>query len=945
MDEDEVLLPSASSAAPMEDSTARELLSPIISPSPYPQHNSGPTSTRYKTALARVTQQPTSDVEAWQALITEVNACYKSIPNIHAVDAETEKQLDWVESCYGYLLQHFPYATTQIVFILECLLAQSARFGEEHGPTMDLGREPSRRAMRCEQKVEHLLKKTLGFDSVDGTAASSEEFPGMNGWCVELWLLYVKKVARNARRQASSLPVDEREAVIRNATKEAYELAVQHAGFGHNNHVLWKQYLAFVRSWTVQDHVSTQQQMVQLRSIYQRLVCLPMTGLDQLWNEYEAFERTQSEALAQALIQEFTPKYQHARTVYLERNRVYDAAELQLDRLAVDPVAEGEEDYALKMEEEYKLLKVWKVRLSYQRTNPERLSPPELAIRIRCGYQEMLSVLTRHPECWHQWSMWELHGLESKSQARASAVLRLGQSQIPDSTLLAFAEAQIVELFGSESSGCIQVMERFLARSPNTLGFVLCQQMVRRYKGAEEARAVFAKARRVLVSETADSRKKVNEKKTGAEPESTETEGEAADGIKLSEQELVKRNWMVTNRLDPSVGKETNGNAQPELVDEAKSNENQGATVVVSRGVITWHLFAAHAAMEHRLNRLPDVAARIYELGLRKHRSFLTRPAYVMRYAQLLLELGDTINIRALLTRAVAACEEQGKEGALAALWDITLHFESLLNADGSSASHLDDIERKRRAAVLGPDVEDVATGGLMSTSDVSLIGAQKISVSEQLIRTEGYDISSKIVNGMSRTLDLLDVTGCWGDGSTFSLSRKKVKQDQDNEISAGMSDAVYQKRAQYQALAAAGRGFDAQIGESVSGGARLLSARERLQQGAGAGPGQSTAMMLVIQQSPEWIRSLLLILPASKLRLPIVPKPPPHLTEMALTALRQSDLPAERPVETSSRKRKADDTGGDSSDDENGNRKGGGYGTAFRSRQRSRMTQDNGTD
>jgi hypothetical protein len=39
-------------------------------------------------------------------------------------------------------------------------------------------------------------------------------------------------------------------------------------------------------------------------------------GLDQLWQEYEDFEQSQSEALAQALMQEFAPKYRHGRNIY-----------------------------------------------------------------------------------------------------------------------------------------------------------------------------------------------------------------------------------------------------------------------------------------------------------------------------------------------------------------------------------------------------------------------------------------------------------------------------------------------------------------------------------------------------------------------------------------------------------------------------------------------------
>jgi hypothetical protein len=47
-----------------------------------------------------------------------------------------------------------------------------------------------------------------------------------------------------------------------------------------------------------------------------------------------------------------------------------------------------------------------------------------------------------------------------------------------------------------------------------------------------------------------------------------------------------------------------------------------------------------------------------------------------------------------------------------------------------------------------------------------------------------------------------------------------------------------------------------------------MLSARERLLQGAGgseATRGQSSAMMNAIQQSPGWLRPLILILPVSR--------------------------------------------------------------------------------
>jgi hypothetical protein len=88
------------------------------------------------------------------------------------------------------------------------------------------------------------------------------------------------------------------------------------------------------------------------------------------------------------------------------------------------------------------------------------------------------------------------------------------------------------------------------------------------------------------------------------------------------------------------------------------------------------------------------------------------------------------------------------------------------------------------------------------------------------------------------------------------------------------------------------------------------------------------------------------MLLPASKYRTAVMSKPPPHMIEMALSALRNNALPAERPNEvasSSNRKRKLE--GGDSSDEENGGTGGGGYGSQFRARQKARQMDASGID
>jgi hypothetical protein len=160
----------------------------------------------------------------------------------------------------------------------------------------------------------------------------------------------------------------------------------------------------------------------------------------------------------------------------------------------------------------------------------------------------------------------------------------------------------------------------------------------------------------------------------------------------------------------------------------------------------------------------------------------------VLRYAQLLLVLGDKMNLRALLTRAVAACEAQEKQDALADLWDMTLQFESELSgADRASVAALQNVEKRRREALMGPDEEDVATGGVVGVGEAALIGAQKATIAEQLIRSETYDVSSRIVNGMSRTVDVLEVMGLWGDGDSDGSKPSKHPTDIESRQEGGL--------------------------------------------------------------------------------------------------------------------------------------------------------------
>jgi hypothetical protein len=350
-----------------------------------------------------------------------------------------------------------------------------------------------------------------------------------------------------------------------------------------------------------------------------------------------------------------------------------------------------------------------------------------------------------------------------------------------------------------------------------------------------------------------------------------------------------------------------------------------------------------------------------------------------MQYSSLLLELNDDENLRSLLMRAIAACEEENsalkddtkalarKRATQKPIWDMILRVETILSTRSGDLSALQNIENRRRMALYGPNNEDVVGVDFFRGEESEVgIGVQKSSLGDTIIRTDGYDVSSRIANGLSRMVDFLDANGILGsegfDSSVINASTISPGIIWKDDKASGKSDSSYRRRLRFQKDVATVSGFTESsyqfgiggvsrssyaVGVPGSTAGKYLSAKERLAQSAS----QNAMAAASIQSSPEWLRGLLLLLPATA-RMKVGAKAPPHLIEMALAALRGNNLPAERPVDVStSEKLEPNKTAvkrprglmenngdGDSSDEENGNSYGGGYGSQFRARQRARM-------
>lgn len=287
--------------------TSVTLIPHIIVPSPFSHHNDLATADRYHSALQRILSSPESDAEAWLIIMNECVSLYKSqlLPKLErrrgsamtmvhqgGIDAhdmmaqneELEKKLDWVESCYGHLLSYFPYSSNYYVNVIEFLLAMSASpfeslTGGEDDFTFGVKFLQSEKQKLCEAKIDRIFRIALGV-TVGGTSVSAEDGGGtsvndedqdqdaielLGGMCtsnIDLWLLYIRKQSRDAKRKALEshlLPPDSKnpaalkltstgEELVRDLIIGAYESALKNgAAFVIDNSKIWKQYLNYVK--------------------------------------------------------------------------------------------------------------------------------------------------------------------------------------------------------------------------------------------------------------------------------------------------------------------------------------------------------------------------------------------------------------------------------------------------------------------------------------------------------------------------------------------------------------------------------------------------------------------------------------------------------------------------------------------------------------------------
>ncbi|KAG6846892.1 hypothetical protein H0H93_011241, partial [Arthromyces matolae] len=230
--------------------------------------------------------------------------------------------------------------------------------------------------------------------------------------------------------------------------RQSYEFALQFVGQDMDSGEIWKDYIQFLgEPAAVALAIWEQQQKIDsLRKVYQRVVQIPLRGVETLWEEYERFENKIDRIHAKRILSGLSLAHLRARATLQQLTNCTPSLfapcisspsrcpELELPSLP---------DFRAS---ERALVGKWKTYLRWEENDPLELEGkdrPTLIARINNAYRKALIRMRYYPEIWYMAYRW-LKSVQKHDEA--FTVLKNGIEANPGSFLLTFAYAEELEL-------------------------------------------------------------------------------------------------------------------------------------------------------------------------------------------------------------------------------------------------------------------------------------------------------------------------------------------------------------------------------------------------------------------------------------------------------------------------------------------------------------------
>ncbi|CAG8606746.1 570_t:CDS:2, partial [Acaulospora colombiana] len=453
--------------------------------------------------------------------------------------------------------------------------------------------------------------------------------------------------------------VSSNQASPRDVIKKAFEFALRFIGQDREAGEIWKEYIEYIKADPTSNERESQEKMDLLRSVYRRAVQIPLDNLEQIWREWDAFENS---------LNKLTECYRFTIQASLALSRLIWRVQSNLIKILVritrpspDTMLVGKEiprGSPLELQappvlrsEERSLLASWRKYLEFEESNPLDIQEKSmLNARLLAIYRKATIYMRFYPEIWHLAYLWCISNGKADD---AFSFLKGGLEANPTSFLLNFSfnehqEQALITLQTTPGSDPKKMEEKKVEGHDQYKKFI---GLLRKELDEIEERHI------------SEGGTPVSQHPAGTTAQSTAAR--AATPLNVEDDIAMKEN-EIYGIIDPAVAEakererereEENKRREMILIDKRIELGQVGIAwmryakrVGQSAGMrnvfkeiradkwVCWQVFEAAAILEHQISPTADVAAKIFELGLR---FFSTDVDYVVRYLNFLINKCD----------------------------------------------------------------------------------------------------------------------------------------------------------------------------------------------------------------------------------------------------------------------------------------------------------------
>lgn len=290
---------------------------------------------------------------------------------------------------------------------------------------------------------------------------------------VDLWRTYITYIRTVKKGTANEL----------RDINTAYEFVIKNIGMDVNSISIWCDHIAFLKNEL--QGVPEEERKKAIRAVYHLALVTPMSGVDQIWREYDSWEHINDPTLAKGLLAGLYQQHQNAKSCCLHRKRLKRS--ILLGMLAKPPYGE-----ATANERDYLQVIHWSKLIDYEQTNPQKLTPVQLEERVVFTFKQALMYLRFYPEIWDPYAkyLFKRHTLEDAVNVYEKAISALKGNLTMNFLYAEFLESQ------KKTAEARVVYENLLNLNRHPLAYVQFQRFSRRSESKEAARKVFVEAKK-----------------------------------------------------------------------------------------------------------------------------------------------------------------------------------------------------------------------------------------------------------------------------------------------------------------------------------------------------------------------------------------------------------------------------------------------------------------